>query len=167
MSGGGTWRSRWSWVGQKWFSAGQCRSAAGQQGSGTVPLLVRSLVQTEERTAPPPRRPADGWRKGAPPIPGPGLSVESPSATPGRRLPCFQTLDEVAERIRTTHCCALCPARINAVPGYGNPNARLVLVGEGPGGNGGCAGQAVRWSGRKSPQRDSRGHRSAARPRYM
>ena len=39
----------------------------------------------------------------------------------------------MAERIRTTHCCALCPSRTNAVPGEGNPAARLVLVGEGPG----------------------------------
>ena len=39
----------------------------------------------------------------------------------------------MAERIRTTYCCGLCPARTNAVPGEGNPDARLVLVGEGPG----------------------------------
>jgi uracil-DNA glycosylase len=74
------------------------------------------------------------WKKGAPPIPGPGLVVESPEPhLLGNDLTNLSTLDEVAERIRTTYCCAVCPNRINAVPGEGNPNARLVLVGEGPG----------------------------------
>ncbi len=73
------------------------------------------------------------WRRGAPPIPGPGLAVESPSHTLGDELVSLNTLDEIAERVCTTYCCALCPTRINAVPGHGNPNARLVLIGEGPG----------------------------------
>jgi len=74
------------------------------------------------------------WKRGAPPIPGPGLAVETPAHyLVGDELASLNTLDEIAERIRTTHCCALCPTRVNAVPGEGNPNARLVLVGEGPG----------------------------------
>ena len=81
---------------------------------------------------PPDRLPA--WKKGAPPIPGPGLAIESPEHhLLGDDLASLSTLEEVAERIRTTHCCGLCPHRINAVPGEGNPNARLFLVGEGPG----------------------------------
>jgi DNA polymerase len=74
------------------------------------------------------------WRKGAPPIPGPGISVEP--AEPmllGNDLVNLRTLDEVAERIRTTYCCDLCPNRTHAVPGEGNPKAALMLVGEGPG----------------------------------
>ena len=74
------------------------------------------------------------WKKGAPPIPADGLVVEPPSAlldTAG--LTQLSTLDDVAERIRGTFCCGLCPARTHAVPGEGDPNARLVLVGEGPG----------------------------------
>jgi DNA polymerase len=74
------------------------------------------------------------WRKGAPPIPGPGLTVEPPEPVLlGNDLRNLKTLDEVAERIRTTYCCDLCPNRTNAVPGEGNPKARLMLVGEGPG----------------------------------
>jgi uracil-DNA glycosylase len=73
------------------------------------------------------------WKKGAPPIPGPGIAVESPAHSLGDELASLNTLDEVAERIRATHCCGLCLTRTNAVPGDGNPNARLVLVGEGPG----------------------------------
>ncbi len=74
------------------------------------------------------------WKKGAPPIPGPGLAVLSPAPVLlGNDLGALSTLEAVAERIRTTYCCDLCPGRTNAVPGEGNPQARLVLVGEGPG----------------------------------
>ncbi len=74
------------------------------------------------------------WRKGAPSIPGPGLSVEPPEPVLlGNDLANLRSLDEIAERIRTTYCCNLCPNRTNAVPGEGNPKARLMLVGEGPG----------------------------------
>jgi DNA polymerase len=76
----------------------------------------------------------DKWRKGAPPIPGPGLSVEPPEVELlGNDLSDLKTLDQVAERIRTTYCCDLCPNRTNAVPGEGNPKARMMLVGEAPG----------------------------------
>ncbi len=85
--------------------------------------------------APPTRRAAtSSWQKGAPPIPGPGIAVESPEAgLLGTDLSVLESLDAVAERIRTSHCCALCPSRTNAVPGEGDSKARLVLVGEGPG----------------------------------
>jgi DNA polymerase len=74
------------------------------------------------------------WKKGAPPIPGPGLAVLSPAPVLlGNDLGALATIEAVAERIRTTHCCDLCPGRTNAVPGEGNPRADLVLVGEGPG----------------------------------
>jgi uracil-DNA glycosylase len=74
------------------------------------------------------------WKRGAPPIPGPGLVVLSPAPVLlGNDLGALPTLDAVAERIRTTYCCDLCPNRTNAVPGEGNPRARLFLVGEGPG----------------------------------
>jgi uracil-DNA glycosylase len=74
------------------------------------------------------------WLRGAPAIPEPGLTIIT--ADPvllGNDLANLPTLDAVAERIRTTYCCGLCPARTNAVPGEGNARARLVLVGEGPG----------------------------------
>jgi DNA polymerase len=87
-----------------------------------VPPTARPLV-----------RPSSAWKKGAPPIPGLGFAVEAPSHGLDDELVALKTLEEVAERIRTTHCCALCPHRTNAVPGDGNSNARLVLVGEGPG----------------------------------
>jgi uracil-DNA glycosylase family 4 len=79
-------------------------------------------------------RPSGGWKRGAPPIPGPGIAVESPEHhLLGDDLVSLTTIDQIAERIRSTHCCGLCPGRTNAVPGEGNPQAKLVLVGEGPG----------------------------------
>lgn len=85
-----------------------------------------------------PTRPAEPkepkWKIGAPPIPGPGLIVQTPAAgLLGDELSGLDSLEAVAERIRSSHCCALCPHRTNAVPGEGNPGARLMLVGEGPG----------------------------------
>jgi DNA polymerase len=43
------------------------------------------------------------------------------------------TLDVVAELIAACRKCALCEGRARTVPGEGNPEARLMLVGEGPG----------------------------------
>jgi uracil-DNA glycosylase len=98
--------------------------------SGPIPRSARDDARVPIPSAPPsqPR-----WRQGCPPIPGPGLAVESPSHVLDDELVTLGTLEDVAERIRTTHCCALCPNRTNAVPGEGNPQARLFLVGEGPG----------------------------------
>ena len=74
------------------------------------------------------------WMKGAPPIPGPGLRVQTPAlGLLSADLSSLATLDEVAERIRSTSCCELCAHRIKAVPGEGNPHAALMMVGEGPG----------------------------------
>ena len=82
-----------------------------------------------------PPAPSQKWRRGAPPIPPPGVRVEPPTPTllGADGLSDLDTLDAIADRIRSTHCCALCPARTNAVPGEGNPNANLVFIGEGPG----------------------------------
>ena len=116
----------------------------GQGLRRTVAQADSELVEEGERpparpsARPPDRpltgRPSGGWKKGAPPIPPGGIAVESPEHhLLGDELVALATLDEIAERIRKTHCCGLCPYRTNAVPGEGNPKARLVLVGEGPG----------------------------------
>jgi uracil-DNA glycosylase family 4 len=119
------------------------RRSGGQSASlDAEPVESAKQVANPDRQITPPGdrptvRPTDrppAWTKGAPAIPGPGLAVESPEHhLLGDDLASLSTLEEVAERIRTTHCCGLCPHRINAVPGEGNPNARLFLVGEGPG----------------------------------
>ncbi len=42
-------------------------------------------------------------------------------------------LEEIAEQIRKCQACRLAHGRTNAVPGSGNPHAKIVFVGEGPG----------------------------------
>jgi len=42
-------------------------------------------------------------------------------------------LEKIADEVRQCHKCSLGSLRTNAVPGEGNPNARIVFVGEGPG----------------------------------
>ena len=78
--------------------------------------------------------PAD-WRKGAPPIPWPGISVEPPTASMDEELSELATLEAVAAVVRGCRKCPLCEGRTHAVPGEGDPGARLVIVGEGPGQN--------------------------------
>ena len=83
-----------------------------------------------QHPAPSTPKPAGAWRKGAPPIPGPGLSFEPPVTFPE-----LATLDAVAAVIRECRKCALCEGRTNTVPGEGPLDARFVVVGEGPGAN--------------------------------
>ena len=74
------------------------------------------------------------WREGAPPIPGPGLTIvtELPAIL-GDQLGDAANLDAVADLIAGCRKCALCETRSRTVPGEGDPEARLMLVGEGPG----------------------------------
>lgn len=44
-----------------------------------------------------------------------------------------RTLESIAEQVRGCTACELCRSRTHAVPGEGNPNARIMLIGEGPG----------------------------------
>ena len=85
-------------------------------------------------------RPAEGarteksWRRGAPPIPPTGLVVSAAekdlfSADPLSGM----GLEEIAAAVRQCDKCVLCRERANAVPGEGPADARLVVVGEGPG----------------------------------
>ena len=45
----------------------------------------------------------------------------------------FNTLDEIRSAVLQCGKCGLCRTRKNAVPGEGNPDARLMFIGEGPG----------------------------------
>ena len=44
-------------------------------------------------------------------------------------------LDTIAEQVKICQKCDLCKTRINAVPGKGNVNADVILIGEAPGRN--------------------------------
>jgi len=122
------------------------REVPSLQNTGQIPAAKRPASQpTAETTqhpapstqhapstphpAPSTGRPAPGsWRKNAPPVPGPGLSFDPPAAFAE-----LKTLADVAGVIATCRKCALCERRTNTVPGEGDPNARFVVVGEGPG----------------------------------
>ena len=74
------------------------------------------------------------WLRGAPPIPGPGITVELPEATLlDGDLDHLETLEAAATAIAGCTLCPLSAARNKTVPGEGDPHARLMLVGEGPG----------------------------------
>lgn len=64
-------------------------------------------------------------------------SSEQRAATPAPMMspqaPTWVSLEEIAEIVRGCTKCPLCTTRTHAVPGEGNPSARLMLVGEGPG----------------------------------
>jgi DNA polymerase len=51
----------------------------------------------------------------------------------GDDLVSLGTMAEVDQRISACQGCTLCSGRLNTVPGEGNSQARLFLVGEGPG----------------------------------
>jgi uracil-DNA glycosylase family 4 len=82
--------------------------------------------------------PAGGarWHKDLPPIPERGLVVPPPpqdlfATDPLRDL----DIDALAARVRDCTTCRLHESRTHAVPGEGPADARLVVVGEGPGAN--------------------------------
>ncbi len=80
------------------------------------------------------RRGKKDWREDAPPIPGPGMSIAPPSSDLFSTDPLARCgLDEIAVRVRGCTKCRLSGNRANAVPGEGPGDAKLVVVGEGPG----------------------------------
>ncbi len=115
-------------------AGGSRREQTGADGSS-----LSAEPPARSRPLPPAPAPAEPkepkWKRGCPPIPGPGLYIEPPTPTllGAAGLSELSTLDAIAERIRTTQCCGLCAGRTNAVPGEGNPAAQLMFIGEGPG----------------------------------
>ena len=92
--------------------------------------------------SPPPRRATSpaaararaAWQRGAPPIPPVGLVIPSPEKDLFTADPLTSmSLTQLADAVRACTKCVLCRERTNAVPGEGPADARLVVVGEGPG----------------------------------
>jgi len=73
------------------------------------------------------------WKRGAPPIPGPGLTVDLPEPSLIDTAETYPSLDALAEAVRGCTRCPLCESRTHGVPGEGDGKARLMLIGEGPG----------------------------------
>ena len=107
-------------------------SQRAEVGEGRVVLDAEPAAPV----APGSSRPEPKWMKGAPDIPPGGLVVPAPpkdlfTADPLANL----SLNQIAARIKECRACGLCEGRQNTVPGQGAHDARLVLVGEGPGAN--------------------------------
>ena len=111
------------------------RATAGAPPEPTIPQeAIATVSSSSAGAASPPVIEPGRWRKGAPPIPGPGLTVQPPtSGALVEELRASETLDAVAARIAGCRLCQLCETRTNTVPGEGDPRAALMLVGEGPG----------------------------------
>ena len=58
---------------------------------------------------------------------------EKPMVKKAAKIESFSTLEVIAAAVRTCRKCVLGSTRINAVPGQGDPKARLMFIGEGPG----------------------------------
>ncbi len=110
-------------------AAAEQPAAAGPRRSAPPPLPP----------VPPPTRPRGAakradWRTGAPAIPPVGVIVPAPEKDLFSRDPlASMSLSEIAETVKACTKCVLCRERSNAVPGEGPGDARLVVVGEGPG----------------------------------
>ncbi len=83
---------------------------------------------------PPRRRHGPKWKQDAPAIPPKGMVVAAPSSDLFSEDPLQSVgIDELAAMVHECTACRLCENRALAVPGEGPGDARLVVVGEGPG----------------------------------
>ena len=98
------------------------------EGSLAVGKEILRSAQDDSLPSSPPR-----WLKEAPPIPGPGLNIVPPPFELGDPFGDLTTLEQVATAVDSCTRCPLHRTRTNSVPGEGNPQARLMLIGEGPG----------------------------------
>ncbi|HEY7026238.1 MAG TPA: uracil-DNA glycosylase family protein [Gemmatimonadales bacterium] len=106
--------------------------AEPKAGKPSVPG-TRYSVLPEESSGPAPTT-SPKWKKDLPPIPGPGLVIEPPAMDlMGDEISRLESLDAVAAMVKGCRKCPLCSGRTNTVPGEGNPSARLMCIGEGPG----------------------------------
>ena len=113
----------------------------------SVPSAVAPAAKRADRESSRPRseRTAGGsgpkdakekWRKDAPDIPAAGIQIPTPETNFFVSDPLAEyDLDQLADAVRRCEQCALCKERTHAVPGEGPPNARLMVIGEGPGAN--------------------------------
>ena len=109
--------------------ASEVTPAAPPRAAGR-PAVERAADAVEARRSPGVAR----WMRDAPPVPGQGIVVAPPSEDLFTEDPLARLdLDQVAARVHACQACELGRQRTNAVPGEGPADARLVVVGEGPG----------------------------------
>ena len=101
-----------------------------QRELGGNELILSAPASSRPATS----RPSKHWTVDAPAIPStPGIVVPGRDsgllAAPSQ----WNTLEEVAATVAGCRTCFLCEGRKRTVPGEGNPYAKLMFVGEGPG----------------------------------
>ena len=85
----------------------------------------------QQPAAPAAAAPGSGEVAGLPPA---GIVIQAPSSDLFSKDPlAAQDLEQIAATISECEKCRLCESRTNTVPGEGSIDARLVVVGEGPG----------------------------------
>jgi DNA polymerase len=101
-----------------------------------TPEVTPGLRPGSDNLTPAPALPTPGASPGkSETLPPPGLSFDPPSGDLFAADPVQQThtLADIATLVAACTTCKLCEARNNTVPGEGPSDARLVVVGEGPG----------------------------------
>jgi len=101
-----------------------------------TPEVTPGLRPGSDNLTPAPALPTPGASPGkSETLPPPGLSFDPPSGDLFAADPVQQThtLADIATLVAACTKCKLCEARNNTVPGEGPSDARLVVVGEGPG----------------------------------
>jgi len=71
-----------------------------------------------------------------------GEKAQEKTLRPAEQSPTFDSLDQISAEIRTCQKCRLAGNRINAVPGDGAPNPKLMIIGEAPGAQEDSSGHA-------------------------
>lgn len=67
---------------------------------------------------------------------------QTQGSRPDEQSPAFDTLDQISVEVRACQKCRLAGNRINAVPGDGAPNPKLMIIGEAPGAQEDASGHA-------------------------
>ncbi len=116
--------------------------AAGAEGESVRPTVVRAPDAAPPREPAPARTPRLELHppgESAPPaeidlsaVPA-GITVGGQAPPSGDPAASANSLEEIAELVRVCRRCPLFESAINPVPGAGNPDADLMVVGEAPG----------------------------------
>ena len=106
----------------------RARAAASTSGGSACDRLPGRRTPRRSTRSPAPRR------RPQPPRPAPaGARAGRARCSPSPAVARAGSLDALREAIGDCRRCKLAPARTNLVFGVGNPQARLMFVGEGPG----------------------------------
>ena len=124
------------------ISAASTKAAVPHSQSKTVPAVKETAVASgapeDHLTVSFRRKPAADMPQPAPvavsqPQPMPAVAADLKEETPMSADNKQTLLDEIAAEIEKCRRCPLGATRLHAVPGEGNPHAKLMFIGEGPG----------------------------------